>query len=155
MKARGGFALCLLVTFGCSTEVRDTEGRSFAVSCHDDTCSLEPSGTRESAPAPAWARAQPGRLVLACPTERADGRDCRPLLCDGDRVCSRLGGAHAECVKGLCQKPGTPLAADDRLALCLAETGAWSGSPLQRSRTALAMSCRPPCSVPAECRQIE
>jgi hypothetical protein len=145
----------LLLLVGCGREVRDTEGRTFDISCKKEACRLEMQAEVPTPEAAPWEPTHAGRLLLACPSGSADGRDCRPLVCDGARVCTRLGGEKFECLDEFCQDPTQALTAEDRLALCLAETGAWSDSAEQHSRMVLAMSCRPPCRVPAVCRQLK
>ena len=145
-------ALAAMTLLGCTREVQDTEARTFAITCEKNECSLDPTPPAGATP---WEAVHPGRVLLACPEGAGDGRDCRPLACDSDAPCTRLGGEQMECVGGLCQNKTNDVSDEDRLALCLAGTGAWQDAPEQRSRMAMAMSCRPPCSVPDACRQLE
>jgi len=148
----------LLGLAGCARSASDTEGRTFDIACRKAKCALEPAAAATPTPADPepWAPFRSGRVLLACPPgERGDGRECRALTCDGNAVCSKLGGERFACLEGLCQDSEHAVTSEDRLALCLAGTGAWSGSPEQRSRFAIAQSCRPPCEVPAVCRQVD
>lgn len=146
----------LLGLSGCARSASDTEGRTFAIECRKNRCALEPAPTPTSLAGAPWEPIQTGRLLLACPQgERGDGRECRALACDGNAVCSKLGGERFSCLEGLCQDTEHAVTGEDRLALCLAGTGAWSDSAEQRERFAIAQSCRPPCEVPALCRQVE
>lgn len=146
MKAHAGVPFFFLATLGCSAEVRDTEGRVYSVECKREKCAL----VQRDATATLAVRTT-GRLIVACPEDGSQPTECRALTCDGNSGCQKLGGDDASCIDGLCQVEGRPLTSDDRMALCLAGTGAWSGSPEQRSRVALALGCRPPCEVPDQC----
>jgi hypothetical protein len=139
----------LLTTLGCNDEIKDTEQRAFSIECKKGKCQL----VQDTPPATLAVRTS-GRLLVACPEDGSQPIECRALTCDGNSVCQELSGDYASCRGGLCQLDRRPITSDDRLALCLAGTGPWSGSPEQRSRVALALGCRPPCDVPAQCRQV-
>lgn len=144
-------AMATVALLGCTREVQDTEARTFAITCEKNECALDPIPPTGTTP---WQAVHPGRVLLACPEVAGDGRECRPLACDSDAPCTRLGGERMECLGGLCQNKTSEVSDEDRMALCLAGTGAWQDAPEQRSRMAMAMSCRPPCSVPAACLQL-
>ncbi len=159
-----------LLSCGCSQEVHDTEGRVFEPVCKEGACSLLLQSTVSSdAPEDAapdsdsrkekdasstnWEVRRQGRILTACPSQGPQhGYDCRPITCETGSVCSKLGGSGSLCQADLCQNPNREITRRDRLALCLAGTGAWEKSRRQRTRITLALSCRPPCEVPGKCR---
>jgi hypothetical protein len=86
-----------------------------------------------------------------------DPGHCRPLVCTSDAQCPKE-TATARCLNGICGVPGTSVNDDDATVLCLAGTGAPSGTFMraQTDRSQLAdFACRAgtACQVPAVCRQ--
>lgn len=147
-----------LLSLGCAKEVKDTEGSTYSFECNGGSCALtklkglkeENGGTKSADEKPTHRTENEGRVLLACPTDRA-GFDCRPITCDQATPCARLGGADFTCEKGLCQAPARPLLSTDKLALCLAKTGAWRRTPEQLERITLARACTDDCQLPANC----
>jgi hypothetical protein len=132
--------------------LKDSEGRTYSAECSDDGCKV--LGTAEPLP---HALLSQSRIVAVCEAAEqasANGKSCRPLVCDNDSQCPPAHGIrHGTCVSGVCTEPANPISVTDAVLLCLAGTG-WSfGSPLQVQRYALAMNCGSPCRVPSPCRQ--
>lgn len=149
-------SLCLLAALAgisCKNEVTDTEGRTFVFDCKAEDCTLASKDASNDSSAPAFSLQSEGRVLLACPAE-SPGFDCRPLTCDTPAPCSALGGAPFTCEKSICQAPDRALLPADKLALCLAKTGAWKRSREQLERLTLARACTEDCVLPAVCRGI-
>lgn len=155
MLSRCPLAITSLLLAGCATEVSDTEERVFAFECVQKECKLRLLGDDEKPIAQEATHAlhKSGRLLLVCDSEKEDF-SCRPLRCDSSSPCSQLGGSEFSCNRKLCQAPGHELNGPDRLALCLAETGAWKPTREQLVRLTDARACLPPaCDLPSSCLQ--
>lgn len=180
--SRPAFAplVCALLLIGCNQEVTDTEERTFRIECEENDCILihdvddaqsrdddanggDGSGdTRQASDEAARQESisntdfvvdENTRILRACPAAGGKAAACRALTCGSGSVCSRLGGPEFSCVSGLCQAADRDIQSADRIALCLAGTGPWERSRTQLERYTLARGCRPPCEVPAACRQ--
>lgn len=160
-----------LVLLGCSEphELRltDTEGRSFKATCKDAACTLESGGeAKPSASQPAGAKAafvlhRASRLMAACEvwvqgdSPTIHPADCRALACKTDGDCPWAKGlAKGTCANGLCIEPSAEITKEDAVLLCLAGTGAPTGSTQQVERHALGNACGTPCVVPSVCRKL-
>jgi hypothetical protein len=138
----------------CQTQLKNTEGDVFDISCAASNCTLQLVSEQKAKPKdkkPArYVVRNEGRILTACPPDSQDF-DCRPLRCETGSGCSQIGGAAFGCQKGICQAPERKITPEDRTALCLAETGQWKREPLQLERMTLARACRGDCEVPAAC----
>lgn len=161
-----------LLLVGCNEEITDTEQRTFRIDCGKrETCALllrdavsdgpddasdtdkhDHLGSREPQ-SPEFTLNAETRILRVCPNPGAEAAACRALACESSSPCSRLGGPQFTCISGLCQATAREIESADRVALCLAGTGAWERSRPQLERYTLARGCRPPCEVPAACRQ--
>jgi hypothetical protein len=137
---------------------KDTEGRSFEVTCAGERCTLklvgQPAGTDPSQVVLSHA----GRLVGACdvpsPDSTPQDSDCRALACSSEQDCPPLYGLEqGQCLNGLCIDAANPLGPADAVMLCLAGTGLGRKAPIQIERYALALNCGNPCRIPGPCRQ--
>lgn len=77
---------------------------------------------------------------------------CRPLVCDSNATCGRLGGSAFRCEGQRCVA-GRALATQDKVAACLAGMGEFRGTPAQLERITLARACTGSCTLPAVCAQ--
>ncbi len=150
-------ALLSLFALGCNNEVADTEGTLYSFECKSGTCHLsektdsaEEKSDSADAPKRAFLTQNEGRILTVCPAEKA-GFECRPLTCDPNAPCSRLGGPDFVCEKNLCQAPDRALTPADKLALCLAKTGPFERTTKQLERITLARACTGDCKLPAAC----
>lgn len=137
--------------------VRDSEGRSFSVTCSkpEDACKLvQNSGPEAPGQSTPVLRAT-GRFFGVCdgaaPVHLAD---CRPLTCATDAECPPASGAETgTCVGALCTEPTHAFHTEDAILLCMSGTGLGHESPEQVTRYALALNCGTPCTIPKPCRQ--
>ena len=142
-----------LLSWGCATSARDTEGHTFEIDCSKRPCKLivQSSASASAPPHPAeYLLEADGRYLLACAPEQTEF-DCRPIQCRDSDPCGALGGSAFTCSHGLCAARSRSLTEQDRLAVCLAGTGRWLGTPEQRSRLTLAHSSRHLDQPPAVC----
>lgn len=151
---------------GCRDEggkltARDTEGRSFAISCEPDQgCKVQQTaGPHRPGEPTASVLRSTGLLVAVCrapsaTAQPASASDCRALVCSDNADCPPAHGLEqGSCISGLCAEPAGAINPDDAVMLCLAGTGLGRESPLQVERYAMAMNCGSPCRVPKPCRQ--
>lgn len=171
-SARPGWAglLGAVVLMGCTkpheVHLTDTEGRSFEATCKGSSCALTSSGdAKPSASRPAGAKAAfvlhvASRLMAVCEvwvqgeSHAVHPADCRALTCKADGDCPwATGMTRGTCANGLCIEPSSEIANEDGVLLCLAGTGAPTGSTQQVERHALGNACGTPCIVPSVCRK--
>ena len=129
--------------------VRDTEGRTFTVSCpKNDACRVV-GGSPGSPPLASLRRT--GRVLAVCDGADAPAYDCRPLRCEEADDCPREQGKGGDCLRSVCVDPDRPYTQDDIVMLCLAGTGTGHDLAVQRERYARALESGEPPRVPAGC----
>ena len=154
---RGYHAVLCLAAVGCqrdgSFEMKDTEGRVFALTCTENTgCSVAAPMGPGTKTGPGLTLRTDGRLLGVC--ER-DGQpiSCRPLLCEEETGCPTVDGVARACERSLCSKPERALSQVDVVMLCMAGTGVGYNQALQRERYATALASGESQSLPAGCRK--
>ena len=160
----------IVASVGCDESIqmglKDTEGRTFKAECTQSTCSLRTAPqAKPSAPKPDGSEAKfvlhvASRLFAVCEvwvqgsSHAVNPADCRALICSNDRECPPAQNmTRGVCTNGLCIEPSAQISNEDAVLLCLAGTGAPSGTTQQVERYALGNACATPCIVPAVCRQ--
>lgn len=155
---------------GCEESVRvalkDTEGRSFELTCKDATCTLtsapeaKPSAPEPEGGEPKFVLHTASRLFAVCEvwmqgsSHAVNPADCRALTCRNDADCPPARNmTRGVCANELCIEPSAQISNEDAVLLCLAGTGPPSGTTKQVERYALGNACPTPCTVPAVCRQ--
>ncbi len=149
-------ALCL-ASAGCQRhgtfEMKDTEGRAFAVTCIEKGgCNVARQTGAGTIAEPALTLHTDGRVLGVC--ER-DGPPitCRPLLCESEEDCPVVDGVARTCNPSLCSEPARALPRLDVVMLCMAGTGVGYDEPLQRERYATALASGESQSLPTGCRR--
>lgn len=169
-RGRTRVARAALVSFGtflagCDVAAHNTEGQTFSAVCEDQRCALNWMHDGQSVP---YAIHESSRILTACPASDltqggprspdalssvSEELDCRPLVCEGERECTTLGGSEFSCVRQICQATQRPLSPRDVMSLCLAGTGPFTRKPSQIERLSFARSGARLGQVPAACRQ--
>lgn len=147
--------LCFAVG-GCQREgtfeMKDSEGRSFAVSCKvRGGCRVVASGNADSGTKPALTLRTDGRVLGVCERDGSPAT-CRPFLCDSDEDCPAVDGVVRSCSRAVCAEPERALSRTDVVMLCMAGTGVGYEQPLQRERYAAALASGESQSLPTGCR---
>lgn len=148
-------AFCLLL--GCQRtgtfEMKDTEGRAFAISCSEAAgCTVVPSTDAGQHSGAALALRTDGRVLGVCYRD-AQPISCRPLVCEADGDCPSVDGVGRTCAHSLCSEPSRKLTQTDVVMLCMAGSGAGYDTTLQRERYAVALASGESQSLPVGCRR--
>jgi hypothetical protein len=148
---------------GCETkegswDLKDTEGRTFEMTCPEGRCAIARTSGEAPKKKPAVTLFTKGRVLGACDVaeggEPGNPSDCRALVCTSDLDCPPLNGeVSGHCVNELCIDPANDLQPSDAVMMCLAGTGLGRSEARQVSRYAMALNCGRPCRVPKVCRQ--
>lgn len=134
-------------------EMKDTEGRVFAVTCAETAgCNIAVRKGADSTSGHALTLHTDGRVLGVC--ER-DGPPiaCRPLVCESDADCPTVDGVVRTCGRSLCSEASRRLTPTDVVMLCMAGTGVGYDQAIQRERYAAALASGESQSLPAGCRK--
>lgn len=131
--------------------VKDTEGRSYDVSCAaDGECQIVAgTGATSSESIPRLTRT--GRVLGICEGENGAAYDCRALRCETTADCPPERASTVACSRGFCVDSTRPYIREDIVMLCLAGTGVGHDLPVQRERYVRALESGEPPRVPAGC----
>jgi hypothetical protein len=136
-----------------TTEVKDTEGRAFTVTCTANAgCSIAAKTGAEPKSGPALTLRSDGSVLGVCDRD-APPITCRPLLCESDDECPTVDGVVRTCARSLCSEPSRKLTRTDVVMLCLAGSGVGYDQPRQRERYATALASEEGSPLPAGCRK--
>lgn len=147
----------ILSLLGCqragSFEMKDTEGRAFAIGCSDAAgCTVVPRVDAGQQSGAALTLRTDGRVLGVCERD-AQPISCRPLVCEEDSDCPSVDGIARTCTRSLCSEPSRKLTQTDVVMLCMAGSGAGYDTALQRERYAVALASRDSQSLPVGCRR--
>jgi hypothetical protein len=150
-------AVLCLAAAGCrrdgTFEIKDTEGRAFAVTCTErGGCNVARQNSTGRSAEPALTLRTDGRVLGVCERD-SPPITCRPLLCDSEEDCPVVDGVVRSCSRALCSEPSRSLSRVDVVMLCMAGTGVGSDQPLSRERYAAALASGESQSLPTGCRQ--
>ena len=135
----------------CMRSVEDTDGHRFNIECSQSPCRLLLDKPDDAGVSASYSLRSEGRLLLACAPEQSE-LNCRPISCKTSDSCSTLGGSAFSCAGAYCENKAHDMLAADRLAVCLATMGPWTGTPEQRTRLSLIHAAPDTDDLPAACR---
>ena len=141
----------LMLLLSCAKSAQDTEGHTFDVDCSVRPCRLLVQNRDGKEPTQSYDLRTEGRYLLAC-AENDPELNCRPISCKESDPCAPLGGAGFACDGSYCRNANRDVTSLERLSLCLAGTGPWTGTPEQRAMLTLIRSAPDARELPGACR---
>jgi hypothetical protein len=147
------FSLLLGCQRAGSFEMKDTEGRAFAIACSEAAgCTIAPHAAAGQHSGDALTLRTDGRVLGVC-ERNAQPISCRPLVCEADADCPSVDGVARTCTRSLCSEPSRKLTQTDVVMLCMAGSGVGYETAFQRERYAVALASGESQSLPVGCRR--